>query len=107
MVGSSAAHFVGSQASPRLELGHRPPTCRRNSVLPVKWAEDGEPVRRATVYVAPPDRHLLLNPGHLRVLTQRAADLDQQARLLWDTLSGLIRPEQDALGPEADPGSAG
>src|SRR4051794_36847658 len=30
-------------------------------------AEDGEPIERGKVYVAPPDRHLLLEPDRIRV----------------------------------------
>jgi len=39
----------------------------RHSPLPVAHAIDGEPVRRGRVYVAPADRHLLLQPGRVRV----------------------------------------
>jgi two-component system, chemotaxis family, protein-glutamate methylesterase/glutaminase len=31
----------------------------RRTRLPVRWAEDGERMERGTVYVAPPDRHLV------------------------------------------------
>jgi two-component system, chemotaxis family, protein-glutamate methylesterase/glutaminase len=34
------------------------------TALRVKWAEHGEAIRPATVYVAPRDRHLVVNPGH-------------------------------------------
>lgn len=40
----------------------------RSSRLPVKWAEDEEAVQPGVVYVAPADRHLLLNDGQMRVL---------------------------------------
>lgn len=33
----------------------------RKTNLPVKLADDGEPIRPSTVYIAPPDHHLLLN----------------------------------------------
>jgi two-component system chemotaxis response regulator CheB len=32
--------------------------------LRVKWAEYGELMKPGTVYVAPPDQHLVLKPGH-------------------------------------------
>ena len=38
--------------------------------LAVKEAEEGDLLRRGTVYVAPPDRHLLVNPGGTLSLTQ-------------------------------------
>jgi two-component system chemotaxis response regulator CheB len=34
----------------------------------VKHAEDGEPIQLGHIYVAPPDRHLLVRPDHLRVV---------------------------------------
>lgn len=40
----------------------------RSSVFPVKAAEDEEPPVSGTVYVAPPDRHLFLVEGKMRVL---------------------------------------
>jgi two-component system, chemotaxis family, protein-glutamate methylesterase/glutaminase len=40
-----------------------------NTVGPLlaKHAETGEEIRHGIVYVAPPDRHLLVKPGHVRV----------------------------------------
>lgn len=35
----------------------------RHCALPVKEAEDKEPVQAGTVYIGPPDYHLLLEPG--------------------------------------------
>jgi two-component system chemotaxis response regulator CheB len=40
------------------------------TVLSVKEAEEGDLLRPATVYVAPPDRHLLVNSGGTLSLTQ-------------------------------------
>jgi two-component system chemotaxis response regulator CheB len=39
----------------------------RASALPVRKAEDIAPLYHGNVYVAPPDRHLVLDAGHLRV----------------------------------------
>lgn len=39
------------------------------SPLRVKWAEAGELMKPGTVYVAPPDRHLLIGPGSRIVLS--------------------------------------
>jgi two-component system chemotaxis response regulator CheB len=39
----------------------------RSGPLPAKAAEDGEPVARGRIYVAPPDRHLLVRPGHVHL----------------------------------------
>jgi two-component system, chemotaxis family, protein-glutamate methylesterase/glutaminase len=40
------------------------------TMLSVKEAEEGDRLRPAVVYVAPPDRHLLINPGGTISLTQ-------------------------------------
>jgi two-component system chemotaxis response regulator CheB len=40
----------------------------RRSKLPVAHAIDGEPIEPGRVYVAPPDRHLLLQSGQVRVV---------------------------------------
>jgi two-component system chemotaxis response regulator CheB len=42
----------------------------RRTPLRVKQAEEGEPVAPATVYIAPPNRHLLVNPDGTLSLTQ-------------------------------------
>jgi two-component system chemotaxis response regulator CheB len=40
-----------------------PEVLQRRCALPVRHAEDREPIRRGVVFVAPPDRHLLIGPG--------------------------------------------
>jgi two-component system, chemotaxis family, protein-glutamate methylesterase/glutaminase len=44
------------------------PILRRRALLNVKEAENGEPIRRGTVYVAAPGRHLMLEPDRVRVV---------------------------------------
>jgi two-component system chemotaxis response regulator CheB len=39
----------------------------RHCALPVAQAQDGEPLRARRVLVAPPDRHLLVVDGHVRL----------------------------------------
>lgn len=39
----------------------------RAGPLPAKHAQDGEPIRPGQIFVAPPDRHLLLQDGTVRV----------------------------------------
>ncbi|MFB3907004.1 MAG: chemotaxis protein CheB [Candidatus Eisenbacteria bacterium] len=48
--------------------GGLPRVLSRSSGLPVKEAEDGEEIRAGRVYVAMPDRHLLVGDGHVRVV---------------------------------------
>ena len=44
-----------------------PRLLQRGCPLPVAVAEDGEPLRHGRVYVAPQDRHLVLEPDRVRV----------------------------------------
>jgi two-component system chemotaxis response regulator CheB len=54
---------IGTQRSLLPEL--LAPHCR----LPVKHAEDNEPLTRSVVYIAPPDRHLMVFEGRVRLST--------------------------------------
>jgi two-component system chemotaxis response regulator CheB len=44
-----------------------PEILQKDCALPVKHAEDGEPIDRAVVYIAPPDKHLLLQNGKIHL----------------------------------------
>jgi two-component system chemotaxis response regulator CheB len=46
-----------------------PDVFSRVSSLPVAYAVDGERIRKSRIYLAPPDRHLLLDNQRLRVTT--------------------------------------
>ena len=61
--------------------------------LPAKFAEDGEPLDQGKVYVAPPDRHLLVERGRLR-LTR--GPRENRVRPCVDT---LFRSAAVDLGP--------
>lgn len=56
----------------------------RHTALKVKQAEDGERLNPATVYIAPPDRHLRVNPDGTLSLTQ-------------SKLVHFVRPSADLL----------
>src|SRR5512139_2517633 len=56
----------------------------RNTTLRVKQAEDGENIQPGTVYIAPPDRHLLVN-------------LDGSLTLSQSELVHFVRPSADLL----------
>src|SRR5262245_47103745 len=45
-----------------------PEILRRHGPLPAEHARDGEAVAPGRIYVAPPDFHLLLRPGHVHVV---------------------------------------
>jgi two-component system chemotaxis response regulator CheB len=61
--------------------------------LPAKSAEDGEPLGKGTIYVAPPDRHLLVERGRMR-LTR--GPRENRVRPCIDT---LFRSAAVDLGP--------
>ena len=46
---------------------HLPELLSRSGALPARHAEDGEPMRPGTIYVAPPDRHMLVGADHIRL----------------------------------------
>jgi two-component system, chemotaxis family, protein-glutamate methylesterase/glutaminase len=56
----------------------------RNTSLQVKQAEEGEIIHQGTVYIAPPDRHLLVNPDNTLTLSQ-------------SELVHFVRPSADLL----------
>lgn len=56
----------------------------RRTRLKVKQADEGEALQLATVYIAPPDRHLLITPRHTVSLTQ-------------SELVHFVRPSADLL----------
>ncbi|MFD7164703.1 chemotaxis protein CheB [Streptomyces violascens] len=66
----------------------------RRSKLPVKLAEDGEQAEPGTVYVAPPDRHLLVGPeGTLTLSSSELVHfLRPSADLLFESVAGAYGP---------------
>jgi two-component system, chemotaxis family, protein-glutamate methylesterase/glutaminase len=61
-----AAIFVVSHVSPDAR-SRIPDILNRAGDLPAAHAADGEVIRAARIYVAPPDRHLLIRQGKVRV----------------------------------------
>lgn len=47
--------------------GRLPEILQRRCSLPVAWATDGEAIEAGHVYIAPADRHLVVEPGRIRV----------------------------------------
>jgi len=62
----SASIFVVLHTSPEAP-GMLADILDRFGTLPAKTAKDGERIRPGTIYVAPPDRHLLVEPNLVRV----------------------------------------
>lgn len=52
---------------PAQSHSYLPQILSRNSALPAAHAEDGEPLAHGRIYVAPPDRHLLIERGRVRL----------------------------------------
>jgi two-component system, chemotaxis family, protein-glutamate methylesterase/glutaminase len=44
-----------------------PQILQRVTVLPVAHASEGQPIEPGRIYVAPPDQHLLIEAGHIRL----------------------------------------
>src|ERR671933_2234360 len=61
-----AALFVVWHLPPH-SFGVLPDVLDRSGPLPAAHARDGEPIVPGRIYVAPPDRHLLLEPGQVRL----------------------------------------
>ncbi|WP_435017494.1 chemotaxis protein CheB [Tundrisphaera sp. TA3] len=64
--GLPAAVFVAFHSSPH-SPGLLPEIFNHRGKLPAAHARDGEPVAPSRIYIAPPDHHLLLEHGRVRV----------------------------------------
>jgi two-component system chemotaxis response regulator CheB len=71
----------------------------RRTVLPVKEAEEGEKLQPATVYIAPPNRHLLVNPDTTITLTQTELVhfVRPSADLLFESVAASYKERAIAL----------
>lgn len=52
---------------PAHSVGVLPDVLTRAGPLPARHARDGEPIEPGRIYVAPPDRHLVVEPGRVRL----------------------------------------
>src|SRR4051794_32203893 len=43
-------------------------TLSRKGPFPAVFGEDGQPVRKGRIFIAPPDRHMVVSDGALRLL---------------------------------------
>lgn len=88
---------------PILIVIHIPPTrenalvqvFQRQCALAVKEAEDKEPLRAATVYLAPPDYHLLVESREALSLAQ-----DEPVHFSRPAIDVLFETAADAFGPD-------
>ena len=65
--GLPAAVFVVLHLSPQAH-SHLPEILNRAGPLPARHPIDGAPLRPGTIYIAPPDRHLMVERGRVRVV---------------------------------------
>lgn len=61
--------------------------------LPAAWAADGEPIEASRIYVAPPDHHLLVHPGFVRLSRGPAENRTRPA------VDPMFRSAARAYGP--------
>ncbi len=98
-----AAVFVVLHISPR-SRSLLPGILNDAGPLPVSHAEDGMPIKHGQIYVAPPDHHLILERGHVRLglgpreqhqrpcinITFRSAALAYGERVIGVVLTGQL-----------------
>lgn len=65
----------------------------RKTELSVSAARDGEPIRKSHIYLAPPDHHLLVKPGRVRVVR------GPQENGFRPAVDPLFRTAAQAYGP--------
>ena len=66
----SSPPFLVQHLDPR-HKSQIPSLLARKTRKPVKEAEDGEPIVQGTVYVGPPDEHLLVTEGKIQLAHSR------------------------------------
>jgi two-component system chemotaxis response regulator CheB len=72
---------------------------RRRTALQVKEAEEGERLRLGTVFIAPPNRHLLVNPDATIALTQTELVhfVRPSADLMFESVAAVFRERAIAV----------
>ena len=89
-----ASTFIVSHLSPRAE-SWLPDILAKSGPLPTIAPEDDTPIERGRVYVAPPDRHMLVEPGIIRLVRGPRENRHRPA------VDPLFRSAAWAYGPRA------
>jgi two-component system chemotaxis response regulator CheB len=86
-----AALVVAQHLAPRAK-SYLPQVLGRQTPLRVKWAQEGEPLQPGTVFIAPPDHHLLVNPDGTLALaqTKRVCFVRPAADVLFASLAANL-----------------
>lgn len=87
-----AAVAIVQHRGAETEPGPLPGLLGRASALPVHEAEDGDPLEPGHVYLAPPDYHLLVEPGALRL------SVDEEVSLARPSIDLLFVSASEAYG---------
>ena len=87
-----AAVFIVLHVSPNVP-SLLPEILARESKLKVAHAVDGEPIQRGRIYVAPPDHHLILEDGYMRLVHGPKENLHRPA------IDALFRSAARWAGP--------
>ena len=88
----AAAIFTVVHVSPK-SPGLLPVILSRETPLPAQHPRDGQPIENGNIYVAPPDRHLLLEQGRIRVVRGPRENRHRPA------VDPLFRSAARAFGP--------
>jgi len=89
-----AAVFIVMHVSPHY-YSLLPELLSRHGNMPVHHGADGEPIRQSRIYVAPPDHHMVLEEGRVRITR---GPKENRSRPAVDT---LFRSAAYACGPRA------
>ena len=89
-----ASTFIVSHLSPQAP-SWLPEILTKSGPLPALAPEDGTSIRRGRIYVAPPDRHMLVEPGVIRVVRGPRENRHRPA------VDPLFRSAAWAYGPKA------
>ena len=90
-----ATVVIAQHRSPESSDGLLPQLLRDSSSVPVREAGDKETIEPSTIYVAPPDYHLLIEDGHFALAT------DERVQFARPSIDVLFETAAEAYGDRA------